>query len=124
MTKRNIVHVEFSSSDLEKSGKFYHGLFGWKITPVPEMNYSLWEAGDGSGGGFNPLGGYTKPGDVLVYVDSDDIEADLKKAKALGGTIVQEKHEIPQQGWFGVFKDPTGNLVALYTDIHSTSNEK
>ena len=119
MTKRNIVHVEFSSSDLDKSGKFYHELFGWKIAPVPEMSYALWEAGDGSGGGFNPLGGYTKKGDVLVYVDSDDIDADLKKAKSLGATIIQEKHEIPQQGWFGVFKDPTGNLVAVYTDIHS-----
>jgi len=121
MTKRNIVHVEFSSRNMEESGKFYHELFGWEIMPVPEMNYSLWKAGDGSGGGFNPLGGYTKSGDVLVYVDSDDIDADLGKAKSLGATIVQEKHEIPQQGWFGIFKDKTGNLVALYTDMHSSS---
>ncbi len=118
MSKRNIVHVEFSSRNFDESGKFYEGLFGWKITPMPEMNYALWEAGDGSGGGFNPLGDHTKAGDVLVYVDSDDIEADLKKAKALGATIVQPKQEIPQQGWFGVFRDPTGNLVALYTSLN------
>ncbi len=114
MTKRNIVHVEFSSRNLEESGRFYKELFGWEITPVPEMNYTLWKAGDGSGGGFNPIDGYTRQGDVLVYVDSDDIEADLKKAKSLGATIIQEKHEIPGQGWFGVFKDLTGNLVALF----------
>ncbi len=118
MSKRNIVHVEFSSRNFDESGKFYGELFGWKITPMPEFNYSLWEAGDGSGGGFNPLGDHTKAGDVLVYVDSDDIEADLKKAKALGATIVQPKQEIPQQGWFGVFRDPTGNLVALYTSLN------
>ncbi len=118
MSKRNVVHVEFSSRNFEESGKFYHELFDWKITPIPEMDYSLWEAADGSGGGFNPLGGNTKAGDVLVYVDSDDIEKDLKKAQSLGATIIQEKHEIPQQGWFGIFRDPTGNMVALYTALN------
>jgi uncharacterized protein len=118
MSKRNIVHVEFSSRSFEESGKFYHELFGWKITPVPEMNYSLWEAADGSGGGFNPVGEHAKAGEVLVYVDSDDIAADLNKAKSLGATILQEKMEIPGQGWFGVFKDPTGNMVALYTSMN------
>lgn len=115
MTNRNVVHVEFSSRNFEESGKFYHELFGWKITPVPEMNYSLWEAADGTGGGFNPLAGHTKAGDVLVYIDSDDIDADLKKAASLGGTVIEPKQEIPQQGWFGIFRDPTGNLVALFT---------
>lgn len=118
MSKRNVVHVEFSSRNFDESGKFYHELFDWKITPMPEIDYSLWEAADGTGGGFNPLGGNTKAGDVLVYVDSDDIEADLKKAKSLGATIIQEKHEIPQQGWFGIFRDPTGNMVALYTALN------
>ncbi len=119
MSKRNVVHVEFSSRNFDESGKFYHELFGWKITPIPEMDYALWEAGDGSGGGFNPLGEHTKAGDVLVYVDSDDIEADLKKAKKLGATIIQEKKEITGQGWFGIFQDPTGNMVALYTGTMS-----
>jgi uncharacterized protein len=118
MSKRNIVHVEFSSRNFDESGKFYHELFGWKITPMPEMSYALWEAADGSGGGFNPIGEHAKAGEVLVYVDSNDIEADLKKAKSLGATVVQEKMEIPGQGWFGVFKDPSSNMVALYTAMN------
>jgi len=118
MTKRNVVHVEFSSRNVDESAKFYQALFGWKMSPMPEMNYTLWEAADGTGGGFNPLGGTTTTGQVLVYIDSDDIPADLKKAKSLGATVVEEKHEIPGQGWFGLFKDPTGNLVALYTSAH------
>ena len=114
MTKRSIVHVEFSSRDLKESGKFYENLFGWKIIMVPEMNYATWEAGEPPMGGFNPPD-MAKPGEVLVYVESDDIEADLKKAKSLGGVILREKTEIPQIGWFGIFKDPTGNQVGLYT---------
>ncbi len=118
MTKRNIVHIEIPSRNFEESGEFYHELFGWKITPMPEMNYSLWEPSEGPGGGFNPLGEDVKVGDVLIYVDSENIEADLKKAKSLGGTILQQKREIPNTGWYGVFKDPTGNTIALYTSMH------
>ncbi len=123
MTKRNIVHIEIPSADFAASGKFYEKLFGWKITPVPEMNYALWEPSEGPGGGFNPVGEETKVGEVLIYVNSDDIEADLKKAKSLGATILREKDEIPDTGWFGVFKDPTGNMIALYTSMNPEFNK-
>jgi hypothetical protein len=56
-----------------------------------------------------------KPGDVMVYIDSPDIEADLKKIEAAGGKLKVPKTEIPGQGWFAFFEDPTGNIVALYT---------
>jgi predicted enzyme related to lactoylglutathione lyase len=115
MTKRNIVHIEIPSANLEASGKFYEALFGWKITPMPEMNYTLWEPAEGPGGGFNPLGESTQPGDILIYVDSADIEADLKNTEAFGGRTIIPKSEIPGVGWFGIFTDPTGNRIALYT---------
>ncbi len=116
MSNRNIVHIEIPARNSEEAGKFYHDLFGWKITPVPEMNYSLWEPGAAPGGGFSPLDENVKVGDVLIYVDSADIDADLKKAVKLGGQMVRPKSEIPDVGWFGIFKDPTGNMIALYTD--------
>ena len=115
MTKRNIVHIEIPTRNFKESDEFYEKLFGWKITPMPEANYSLWEPAEGPGGGFNPLGEETKVDSVLIYIDSDDIAADLKKAKSLGAVIVKEKSEIPGYGWFGVIKDLTGNAIALYT---------
>lgn len=118
MTKRNIVHVEIPTADSKQSSDFYNQLFGWKITPVPDMNYTLWEPAVGPGGGFTPIGKDSKVGDVIVYVDSDDIEADLKKVEKLGGKVLVQKTEIPQTGWFGLFTDPTGNMIAVYTDMH------
>jgi predicted enzyme related to lactoylglutathione lyase len=115
MTKRNIMHIEIPSADFEQSGKFYGELFGWKITPVPEMNYALWEPAQAPGGGFNPVGPEVRVGEVLIYLDSDNIEADLKRAKSLGGSVLREKTEIPGTGWFAVVKDPTGNAIALFT---------
>ena len=113
--KRGIVHVEIPSADLGRSSKFYGDLFGWKITSVPEMHYALWEPGEGPGGGFNPLGDDVKVGEVLIYVESEDIEADLQRASGLGGSAIRTKTEIPGFGWFGLFRDPTGNVIGLYS---------
>ena len=123
MTKRNIVHIEIPAADVAKAADFYQKLFGWQISVDEKLNYSMWEPEAGPGGGFNPLGEEVKPGDVLIYVDSDDIEADLKQAVALGATVVRPKMEIPGIGWFGLFKDPTGNVLALYTSMNPEYNK-
>jgi uncharacterized protein len=123
MTKRNIVHIEIPAADVASAGTFYHDLFGWKIETDLKMNYTMWEPADGPGGGFSPLNEAVKPGDVLLYVDSDDIEADLLQVQALGGTILSGKTEIPTIGWFALFKDPTGNTLALYTSLNPDYNK-
>jgi len=118
MSKRNVVHVEIPSANVEAAGKFYQELFGWKLSPMPEMNYTMWEDGSGSGGGFPQVSEENPAGQVLVYIDSEDIEADLKKVVQLGGKVIHSKVEIPQMGWYGVFQDPTGNVLALYTSMN------
>ena len=123
MSKRNVVHVEIPAVDVEAAGRFYQGLFGWKLQHVPEMNYTMWEDGSGSGGGFPQVSEDNPAGRVLVYIDSEDIEADLKKVEALGGRVLQPKMEIPGTGWFGIFQDPTGNVLALYTSMNPDFNK-
>ena len=56
-------------------------------------------------------------GDVLVYVATDDVQASLAKAESLGGKTLVPKTEIPKIGWFGIFADPTGNKVGLFTGV-------
>lgn len=118
MSGHPIVHIEFSADNPEAAAKFYGDLFGWKISSFPEFNYHTFAAEPGPGGGFNPLNGLrglVKAGDVVVYVETDDIDASLAKAESLGGKTELPKEEIPGQGWFAVFRDPTGNHVGLYT---------
>ena len=118
MSKRNIVHVEIPAVNTGAAGEFYNELFGWKITPMTEMNYVMWEAGDGDEyGGFPEVSAENPAGQVLVYIDSDDIDEDLEKVIQLGGRVLHEKAEIPGMGWYGVFQDPTGNVLALYTSM-------
>lgn len=125
MVKRNVVHIEIPAADLHAASAFYKQLFGWEMEHFPDMNYTTWAAGTGpgDGGGFNPLSEHVRPREILIYINSEDIEADLKKAVSLGAKIVQEKMEIPKIGWFGTFEDPTGNHICLYTSMDPDFNK-
>jgi predicted enzyme related to lactoylglutathione lyase len=117
MSEHHVVHIEFSAQDLEAAGRFYSDLFGWKVEQMPEMNYAMYETGSEIGGGFNPVSESNPAGSVVVYIGTDDIDASLAKAESLGGKTVVPKSEIPGMGWFGIFSDPSGNMVGLYTVI-------
>lgn len=111
-----IVHIEIPVKDIDTGGGFYGELFGWQTTPMPEMGYMTFAPGDGPGGGFTKIDGQmARPGEVLIYVGTDDIDATLEQAESLGATTVQPRMEIPCIGWFGIFQDPNGNRIALFT---------
>jgi predicted enzyme related to lactoylglutathione lyase len=114
MTKRNIVHIEIPTENARRSGEFYEKLFGWHIEHDEQMDYTMWDPHEGPGGGFSQLDENVKVGDVLLYVNSEDIEADLKMVEQLGGKVLAQKSEIPNTGWYAVFQDPTGNTIALH----------
>ena len=119
MSRHQIVHVEIPAEDQAASGKFYSELFGWKIQAFPELDYAMFDAEGGPGGGFPKVDGQiVTPGSVMVYVGTDDIEASLARAESLGGSTVVPKTEIPGQGWFAIFSDPIGNRLALYTNAN------
>jgi predicted enzyme related to lactoylglutathione lyase len=123
ISKRNVVHIEIPADNVPSAAKFYETLFGWKMQHAPEFDYTMWEDGSGYGGGFNKLSDEYPAGRVLVYIHSDDIDADLKQIEKLGGSIVTPKTEIPGTGWFGMFQDPTGNTLALYTSMNPEFNK-
>ncbi len=113
MAKRSIVHIEIPAADQHSAARFYADLFGWETQPVPEMDYTTFASGN-VGGGFPTAGTMAQAGEVLVYLSSDDIDADLRKIESMGGKTVTPKMEIPNTGWFAIFTDPTGNKIGLF----------
>lgn len=117
-----IVHIEIPVNDIDTGGGFYAELFGWKTNPIPEMGYMTFETGEGPGGGFARADGQmAQAGEVLIHVLTDDVTASLDKAESLGATTLVPKTEIPGIGWFGVFRDPTGNKIAVFTNMPNGS---
>jgi predicted enzyme related to lactoylglutathione lyase len=122
MSNHPIVHIEIPAKDTKAAGKFYGDLFDWKIESDEMYNYVQFQAEGGPGGGFVDVGQSNAPVEyktdsLLVYVSTDDIDATLAKAESLGGKILMLKTEIPQVGWWGVFSDPSGNRIGLYTSM-------
>lgn len=118
------VHIELLSNDLEKARGFYKDLFDWQYQEFPEMDYTIIEVGEGTGGGMmkNPVPDI--PSHWLSYVQVDDIEASTQKAKSLGGQVVKEVTEVPGYGWLSVIVDPSGAALGLWKPAEECAEEK
>ncbi len=111
-----IAHLELSATDPAAASRFYADLFGWKIDHNEQFDYYIFEGPSGTRGGFvKPDGEEHKPGDVVVYIGTDDIDGSLRKVESLGGKVLIPKTEIPGVAWWALFADPTGNRLGLYT---------
>ncbi len=112
--EHKIVHVELSAKDRKALSKFYADMFGWKMEHIDDLNYTTFKAGDGVGGGFNPVTAENPAGTVTIYIETDDVTASLKAIEKAGGTIISPEMEIPKTGKFGIFRDPQGNMIGLF----------
>ena len=111
------VHVELNTTDLNKARSFYSQLFKWELKDEdmgPMGTYTMIKVGEGTGGGMmkHPMPG--APSAWLAYVQVDDVKAATDKAKSLGATVVKDKTEVPNAGWFSIIMDPTGAVLGLW----------
>jgi predicted enzyme related to lactoylglutathione lyase len=108
-----VVHFDISGPNPEELQSFYGELFGWKITPVPEMNYALVDTQGGSGINGGIGGSQGGQGLVAFYVMVDDLQATLDRAESLGGKTTQPVIVIPDTVTLAMFADPEGHEVGL-----------
>ncbi len=111
------VHVELSTSDVDKAKGFYGKLFDWKLEDMPMgdgTTYTLIGIGSGTGGGMmkNPVPG--APSAWLAYVQVDDIAASTKKAESLGAKVMQPVTEVMGMGSLSIIADPTGAALGMW----------
>ena len=118
MTAR-IGHIDIVSDDPAASGEFYRQLFGWAVETHEEVGYTGFSDGHLSGGfpdlarGLEPVRRVLEPGDVLCYVEVEDLDAALTRAVELGGEVLLEKTEAAPGDHLGIFRDPAGVKFAL-----------
>jgi uncharacterized protein len=118
-----VVHFEIPVDDEVRAGKFYSSAFGWDVSPMPELNYTIIQTtptdergmpsvpGAINGGMFRREGDLTSP---VVTVDVDDIDAALEKIESLGGATVTPREVVGDMGWAAYFRDTEGNVVGLW----------
>ena len=112
----SIVHVELHSADPAKTKSFYGEVFGWKFEDIPAMNYTTWKAANAPAGGImKALEG--RPPQVLNYILSSSIDRTVEDIRDAGGVVIQPKMEIPGQGWWALFSEPGGTMMAIYENL-------
>lgn len=122
-----VVHFEIVGKDAVKLRDYYGSLFGWEFDTNNPMNYgvvsredNLTPEGIGIGGGIGQ-GPEGYEGHVIFYVGVDDVEAALSKAESLGGTRVMGPETIMGSMILGMFNDPEGHLIGLFSQVAQDS---
>src|SRR5215471_3128551 len=97
-----VVHFEVSGPDIRRLADFYASLFGWRLQPVPGIDYTLIDTG-----GIGITGGPEKVTDArpatTVYTDTDDLQSALDKINRVGGRTITPITERPGMATDAVF---------------------
>jgi uncharacterized protein len=115
-----LVHFEVPAQDTDRARGFWSGVFGWEFgdAVMPDMDYRMVRTGEDQGGAVFASDD-SKPG-VIIYFDTDDIDASIAKARELGGKA-DDKMPIPHVGWFARCTDTEGNDFSLFQSDESVT---
>ena len=117
-----IVHFEIPADNPEKLKQFYENVFGWKIEKSPgPIDYWMIstvpvdEQGKPTEMGVN--GGMMKRQNpehkITNYILVESVDEYAKKIEGAGGKIIVPKTAVPSVGYWAMFVDPDGNVLAI-----------
>jgi predicted enzyme related to lactoylglutathione lyase len=114
---KRIVHVEFPAGDVDRVERFWEAVGGWSIESagMPGIDYRMFQEGDQGGAVYPKMGDESGP---IIYLGSEDIDADLAKVREVGGEA-EDKQPIPHVGWFARCKDTEGNSFSFFQSDES-----
>ena len=116
-----LVHFEVPAKDGDRARGFWSGVFGWQFEDagMPDLDYNMVRTGEDQGGAVYTSDEIAGKG-VVVYFDTDDIDASIAKAREHGGEA-DDKQPIPHVGWFARCKDTEGNEFSLFQSDESVT---
>jgi len=118
-----VVHFEIPADDVSRAEDFYRQAFGWDVSGMPEMEYTILsttktdeqgrptEPGAINGGMMKRTEPLTGP---IVVIDVEDIDHTLKQVESLGGSTVSGRQPVGDMGFAAYFKDTEGNTMGLW----------
>ena len=120
----SLVWFEIPADDLQRAKKFYLELFGWNISPFPEVK-DYWHI-DTGGADASPDGGLMArkhPGHTITnYIQVESVDRSAAKVKELGGKICVPKTAVAEMGYFVICQDSENNMFALWEKLEGAAN--
>ena len=118
-----VVHFEVPYDDAERAQSFYADVFGWRIQPMPEMQYTIVSTGPATDQGMPAQPGYIgggmgQRGELLskpvITIAVDDVNDALDRIRANGGSAIGEPIQVGEMGIAAYFEDSEGNRMGLW----------
>jgi hypothetical protein len=114
-----VLWVEIPAKNMERAAKFYSGLLATEYRVVEDGVRRVGNFDPGQEGGVGISVNETanfEPSNTgtLVYLTVDDLEAAVQRVEPLGGKIVAPKTAMGEWGFYAMFEDTEGNVLALY----------
>jgi predicted enzyme related to lactoylglutathione lyase len=118
------VHFEIPADDKERANGFYQSAFGWNLSPMQGMDYTIAITTPSD----QQTGMPTAPGAIngalfprtdnlrtpIITIDVEDMDAALAQVESAGGSVAQAKDAVPGMGYYAYFKDTEGNIMGLW----------
>jgi predicted enzyme related to lactoylglutathione lyase len=119
-----VVHFEIPADDNQRANTFYQSAFGWTLTPMQEMDYTIAittpsDEQTGMPSAPGAINGALFPRTEnlktpIITIDVEDVDAALGQIESAGGSVAQAKDAVPGMGYYAYFKDSEGNLMGLW----------
>jgi uncharacterized protein len=109
---RRVDYVEFRTTNVEETKRFYSEVFGWEFTDYGPEYTSFTDGRLAGGFALAPEVAAGGPLVVLYATNLEEIQASIRKR---GGQIVRDPFEFPGGRRFH-FTDPGGNELAVWSD--------
>lgn len=119
MTQGDVAHIEFATSDVAASRRFYESIFGWRFEDASGMKkYVMFATPSGQGGGFDAGARSNVPSATgpIQHIELSDIDAMLAPIAKMGGKTLLPKTKISDEfGYFAPFFGNVGNRLSLWS---------
>lgn len=122
-----VVHFEIPFDDKARASAFYEKAFGWQLSGVPEMDYTIVKTVQSDDNGMPKEPGAINGGMLsrqapimqpVITIAVDDMDGALARIVELGGAVVRAKMPVGDMGFAAYFTDSEGNLMGLWQLRH------
>ena len=111
------VWYELTTPDVDSAKKFYPRFTGWG-TQAFDKDYTIFTTGGVPVAGVFRLTDEMRergvPPNWMPYVEAENVDDTVAKARSLGGTVLAGPDDIPNTGRFAVLQDPQGATFGVY----------
>lgn len=123
-----VMHFEIPADDVARAQKFYAHAFGWKMNPVPNMNYAILKTGPTDDEGMPQENGFINGGMLkrqspvqhpVITICVENSKKAIETIKKAGGQLIDGPNKVGNMGFASYFKDTEGNVMGLWEPILS-----